>query len=135
MQGNHTDCSKSFGHVRSGQIPWYLSNLLFQPSSQTPHRNLSKLDLHAWLLEPQQSRSRASLKQWQYELRLKEDQLDQSLLTTGYVTNFSTMRILLISWTAYRDRPKGRRGIPSWNLPLVLHQLAGLHWNPLKRPL
>ena len=44
------------------------------------------------------------------------------------------MRILLVSWTVYRDRPKGRRGIPSWNLPLVLHQLARLHSNPLKRP-
>ena len=24
----------------------------------------------------------------------------------------------------HRDRPKGRRGIPSWNLSLVLHQLT-----------
>ena len=24
----------------------------------------------------------------------------------------------------YRDRPKGRRGVPSWNLSLVLHQLT-----------
>ena len=38
--------------IMSSQIPWYLSNLLSQPFNQTPHRNLSKLDLHAWLLEP-----------------------------------------------------------------------------------
>ena len=41
------------------------------------------------------------------------------------------MKILLVSWTVYRDRPKGRRGIPFWNLLLVLHQLARLYWNPL----
>ena len=51
--------------IMSSQIPWYLFNLLSQPFNQTPHRNLSKLDLHTWLLEPQQSRSRASLRQWQ----------------------------------------------------------------------
>ena len=45
------------------------------------------------------------------------------------------MRILLVSWKVHRDRPKGRRGIPSLNLPLVLHQLARLHSNPLKRPI
>ena len=32
----------------------------------------------------------------------------------------------------YRDRPKGRRGIPSWNLSLVLHQLAKAPFEPLK---
>ena len=32
----------------------------------------------------------------------------------------------------HRDRPKGRRGIPSWNLSLVLHQLTKV--NSLKRP-
>ena len=63
---------------------WYLPNLLSQPFNQTPHRNLSKLDLHAWLLEPQQSRRRVSLRPRQQELRLlKKDQPDQSLLTTG----------------------------------------------------
>ena len=46
----------------SSPIPWYLSNLLSQPFNQTPHRNLSKLDLHALLLEPLQSRSRVSSK-------------------------------------------------------------------------
>ena len=34
----------------------------------------------------------------------------------------------------HRDRPKGRRGIPSWNLSLVLHQLTKAPFEPLKRP-
>ena len=46
----------------SSQIPLCLPNLETQPFNQTLHRNL--LNLHAWLLEPQQSRSRASLRQW-----------------------------------------------------------------------
>ena len=32
----------------------------------------------------------------------------------------------------YRDRSKGRRGIPSWNLSLVLHQLTKAPFEPLK---
>ena len=67
----------------SSQIPLCLPNLpnlLSQPFNQTLHRNLSNLNLHAWLLEPQQSRSRDSLRQWQHELRLlKEDQPDPSM--------------------------------------------------------
>ena len=57
----------------SNQIPLCLpnlSNLVSQPFNQTLHRNLSNLNLHAWLPEPQQSRSRASLRQLQHELRL-----------------------------------------------------------------
>ena len=48
-------------------MPWFwdLPNLPTQPFNQIPHRNLTNLNLHAWLLEPQQSRSRASLRQWQ----------------------------------------------------------------------
>ena len=30
----------------------------------------------------------------------------------------------------HRDRPKGRRGIPSWNLSLVLHQLTKAPFEP-----
>ena len=30
------------------------------------------------------------------------------------------------------DRPKGRRGIPSWNLSLVLHQLTKAPFKPIK---
>ena len=32
----------------------------------------------------------------------------------------------------HRDRPKGRRGIPSWNLSLVLHQLTKSPFEPIK---
>ena len=32
----------------------------------------------------------------------------------------------------HRDRPKGRRGIPSWNLSLVLHQLTKDPFEPIK---
>ena len=32
----------------------------------------------------------------------------------------------------HRDRPKGRRGIPSWNLSLVLHQLTKVPFEPIK---
>ena len=71
----------------SGQIPLCLPNLpnmLTQPFNQTPLRNLSNLNLHAWLLELQQLRSRASLRQWQHELRLfREDQQDQSMRQSG----------------------------------------------------
>ena len=34
--------------------------------------------------------------------------------------------------TFHRDRPKGRRGIPSWNLSLVLHQLTKAPFEPLR---
>ena len=60
----------------SSQIPLCLPNLpnlVSQPFNQTLHRNLSNLNLHALLLEPQQSRSRASLRQWQHELRLLKE--------------------------------------------------------------
>ena len=32
----------------------------------------------------------------------------------------------------HRDRPKGRRGIPFWNLSLVLHQQAKAPYEPLE---
>ena len=40
--------------------------------------------------------------------------------------------ISLISWIFHRDRTKGRMGIPSWNLPLVLDQLTKTSFEPLK---
>ena len=49
----------------SSQIPLLLPqlpNLLTQPFNQTPHWSLTNLNLHAWLLEPQLSRSRVSLR-------------------------------------------------------------------------
>ena len=60
----------------SSQIPLCLPsipNLVSQLFNQVLHRNLSNLNLHAWLLEPQQSRSKASLRQWQHELRLLKE--------------------------------------------------------------
>ena len=81
----------------SSQIPLSLPNLLTQPFSEIPHRNLTNLNLQAWLLEPQQLRSRASLKQWRQELRLlKEDQPDQSMRQNG---PFLQSGASLISWT------------------------------------
>ena len=173
----------------SSQIPLCLPNLpnlVSQPFNQTLYRNLSNLNLHAWLLEPQKSRSSASLRQWQHELRLlKEDQPDPSeakwsIFTKwchsnqvdvrapplkaiadfllhlfqdrklqpgtidGYrsaiadklgnspinVSKDENLTDLLDSF--HRDRPKCRRGIPSWNLTLVLHQLTKAPFEPLK---
>ena len=81
MQDNYSDCSRVV--LRSSDHVQLYPTVPAQPAHstiQTPHRNLSKLNLHEWLLEPQQSRSRTSLKQWQHELRLlKKDQPDQSM--------------------------------------------------------
>ena len=85
----------------SSQIPLslpILPNLLTQPFNQIPHRNLTNLNLHAWLLEPQQSRNRVSLRQWQQELRLlKGDQPDQSMRQSGPFLRSGT---ILIRWTS-----------------------------------
>ena len=40
--------------------------------------------------------------------------------------------LIRLLYSFHRDRPKGRRGIPSWNLPLVLHQLTKAPFEPLK---
>ena len=74
MQENDSDCSRvaqhalvlgSSGHVQPNPTESAKSaNLLTQPFSQIPHRKLTNLDPHTWLLEPQLLRSRASLKQW-----------------------------------------------------------------------
>ena len=173
----------------SSQVPLSLPNLpnlLTQPFNQIPHRNLTNLNLHAWLLEPHKSRSRASLRQWQQELRLlKEGQPDQSeakwtIFTKWCVANQVDFRSPPVKSVAdfllhlfenkklqpstidgyrsaiadklgdttvniskdhnlthllesfHRDRPKGRRGIPSWNLSLVLHQLTKAPFEPLR---
>ena len=85
----------------SSQVPLSLPslpNLLTQPFNQTPHRNLTNLNLHAWLLEPQQSRNRASLRQWQQELRLlRGDQPDQFMRQSG---PFLQSGASLIRWTS-----------------------------------
>ena len=85
----------------SSQVPLSLPNLpnlLTQPFNQIPHRNLTNLILHAWLLEPRKSKNRASLRQWQQELRLlKEDLPDQSMRQSG---PFLQSGASLIRWTS-----------------------------------
>ena len=85
----------------SSQIPLslpLLPNLLTQPFNQIPHRNLANLNLHAWLLKPQQSRSKGSLRTWQQELRhLKGDQPDRSMRQSG---PFLQSGASLIRWTS-----------------------------------
>ena len=55
------------------------------------------------------------------------DKLGNSTLNIGKDENLTR---LLDSF--HRDRPKGRRGIPSWNLSLVLHQLTKAPFEPIK---
>ena len=50
--------------------------------------------------------------------------------STINVSNDENLTGLLDSF--HRDRPKGRRGIPSWNLSLVLHQMTKVPFEPLK---
>ena len=88
-------------HVQSNPIEPTLPalpNLLTQPFNQIPHRNLTNLNLHAWLLEPQLSRNKGFLKQWQKGLRLlREDPPDQSMKQSGpFLQNGAT----LIRWTS-----------------------------------
>ena len=92
----------------SSQIPLCLSNLLTQTTQE------STLNLHAWLREPRHSMSRASLRQWMHELRLLN--FDDNL--THHLDSLN----------------KGRtcRGILTWNICLVLHQLKKASFEPLK---
>ena len=55
------------------------------------------------------------------------DKLGSSALNIGKDENLTR---LLDSF--HRDRPKGRRGIPSWNLSLMLHQLTKAPFEPIK---
>ena len=50
--------------------------------------------------------------------------------TTVNISKNDNLTRLLDSF--HRDRPKGRRGIPSWNLSLVLHQLTKAPFEPLR---
>ena len=50
--------------------------------------------------------------------------------TTVSISKDDNLTRLLESF--HRDRPKGRRGIPSWNLSLVLHQLTKAPFEPLR---
>ena len=55
------------------------------------------------------------------------DKLGDSILNFSKDQNLTR---LLDSF--HRDRPKGRRGIPSWNLSLVLHQLTKAPFEPIR---
>ena len=50
--------------------------------------------------------------------------------TTVNISKDDILTRLLESF--HRDRPRGRRGIPSWNLSLVLHQLTRAPFEPLR---
>ena len=64
------------------------------------HRDLTSLNLHTWLLEPRQSRSRGSLTQWWYELRLLKDaQPEQSMMQSG---PFLKDGVKQVRWTSGR---------------------------------
>ena len=95
VQENHCDCSsvaqhalvmRPSGHIETNPIVPAKPTQPFESTLQSDpsHESVSNLNLHAWLLEPQISRSRASLILWQHELRLlKESQPDQSMRQSG----------------------------------------------------
>ena len=56
------------------------------------------------------------------------DKLGNTLINVGKDDNLTR---LLDSF--HRDRPKGRRGVPAWNLSLVLHQLTKAPFEPLRK--
>ena len=55
---------------------------------------------------------------------------DKLLNSPINISNDENLMRLLDSF--HRDRPKGQRGIPSWNLSLVLHQLTKAPFEPIK---
>ena len=63
-------------------------------------------------------------------LHLFRDIADKLGNSTINVSNDENLTCLLDSF--HRDRPKGRRGLPSWNLSLVLHQLTMAPFEALK---
>ena len=73
--------------ILSVQIPLSLplvENLVTQSFNGLVHRNLSNLNLHAWLLESRPFRNEASLRKWQEELRLlKESQPEPCTSQSG----------------------------------------------------
>ena len=79
----------------SVQIPFRLPlvrELVTQPFNGLLHRNLSNLNLHAWLLESLPSRNTGSLMKWQQELRfLREVQPEPYISRSGpfYCVNTS----------------------------------------------
>jgi len=87
----------------SVQIPLclpLLPDLLTQPFNRTTHHNLEGLNLHAWLLGPQQAEHGGSLRQWQNELRLRRD--PQLAKTTSQNGIFSQRGVKRTRWTSGR---------------------------------
>ena len=150
--------------------------------NQTLHKNLSNLNLHAWIATAIKEQGFCEAVR-QHELRhLKEDQPDPSeakwtIFTKWCLSNrvdfsspplnaiadfllylFEDRKLQLGTIDGYRsaiadnfpinvskdenltrllasfhrDRPKGKRGISSWNLSLVLHQLTKAPFELLK---
>ena len=89
--------------ILSVQIPLSLplvTDLVSQPFNGLVHRNLSNLNLHAWLLESRPSRNEASLRKWQEELRLlKESQPEPCTSQSG---PFLLSGVSHIRWTSGR---------------------------------
>ena len=86
MQKNHPDCSRVALFLGSGSYVKPNPTVPDQFADSTIHsdKNLSNINLHAWLLDSQLSKSKASLRQWHHELRLlEESQLDQSMKRSG----------------------------------------------------
>ena len=85
----------------SSQIPLCLPNhpdLVTHPFNKARHRDLTNLNLHAWLLEPRQSRSKGYLVQWRHKLRLlKEVQPEQSMRQSGPFLSDCVKRV---RWTS-----------------------------------
>ena len=75
-------------------------NLVTQPFNGVFHRNLSNLNLHAWLLEPVPSRNKVSLRKWQQELRLLRD--FQPEPCTSQSGPFLSNGVTQIRWTTGR---------------------------------
>ena len=87
----------------SVQIPFSLplkKDLVTQPFNGLPHRDLSNLNLHAWLLEPPSFKDKGSLARWQHELRLLRDsQPDQFTSQSG---PFLSSGVSQTRWTSGR---------------------------------
>ena len=84
--------------VSNSSLPTIHPDLVTQPFNKARHRNLTNLNLHAWLLEPRLSRSRGSLAQWRHKLRLlKEVQPEQSMRQSG---PFLSDGVNQVRWTS-----------------------------------
>ena len=84
----------------SSQVPLSLpnlANLLTQPFNQIPPRNLTNLNLDARLLEPQHSRSRASLRRWQ-QIEAPQRGSSRSVVEANWT--IVTSGASLIRWTS-----------------------------------